>query len=138
MSTVGSDYYSKARGILKVRDSTGEEYEPITILVGCKSDKSVLRESVLSEIRKHRPSKRKDPRESFEKSIVTSKEAVEEASKIQSCFYIECCARTGTGTKEILNKAIHEVLQRKHKSSLQRYVSFLKHINPNYSVCYCK
>ena len=117
LSTVGSEYQSKSRNTLKARDSTGEKYEPVTILVGCKSDKSVLR-----EIRKHRPSKRKDPRQSLENSIVTSKEAIEKASKIPSCFYIECCARTGAGIKDIFTKAIHEVLQRKNKSSIKRYV----------------
>ena len=119
MSTISSDYHSKT--LSNVRDTKGDLFKPITILVGCKSDVNVL-----CEIWKHRPSKRNDPRmDSESKSVVTSKEAIEQAKRIGACLYTECCARNGTGIKETFKKAIQEVLQRRQYLSSDRYTRYL-------------
>ena len=103
-----------------VRDSTGKLYEPITILVGCKSDKNIF-----CDIWKHRSSRKNDSQQSSGfKSMVTSKEAIEQATNIKACLYAQCSARKGTGIKEIFNKAIHEVLQRRNRASSHRYIHF--------------
>ena len=105
-----------------VRDTDGNVYSPIIILVGCKSDTKNTK-ALLHEIRLHRRSGRKDPRPRLEsKSLVSSKEALSASKRIKAHLYMECCARNGTGIKEVFNAAINAVLQRRNYLSSNRYI----------------
>ena len=104
------------------RDTTGKEYQPIIILVGCKNDKCNV-SPLLSEIRRHRPSRKNDPRNSLDSmSLVTSKEAIRLKQRIGAYLYTECSARNGTGITETFNAAINAVLQRRSYTTPIRYI----------------
>ena len=92
--------------------------EPIIILVGCKSDTRTSN-SLFEELKlkRYRDSIGKDKnirsRTSIKPTLSTYQHGMNLSRDIRAYKYMECCARNGTGIKEIFNDAMKAVLDRR-------------------------
>ena len=93
--------------------------KPIIILVGCKSDKRLFK-----DIRALRKSSKKGKALTKEPSngqiTISTLDGIKLASRIGAEKYFDCCAKRGSGIKEIFNEAIKLVLERRVYANIRR------------------